>query len=356
MSVKLVRLKESLFYLKIGPGTILSTFINRYAGRYASAHVASRGPGDARPTATQIIHDELLEGRLTGKVCLIAGCSSGIGIETAKTIASTGPGSEKAGEALHGVIDPARVELLLMDQGSLASVRRCAAEFLTAAKNQLNILICNAGVMALPQHTKSADGHEMQLAVNHLSHFLLFKLLQPALLASASPECPSRVVMVSSSAHRGRGIQFNDINFDEAYDPWAAYSQSKTANVYMASEIERRYGPRNLHATSLMPGSIVTGLLRNFPDLLETTRAGDPTINEELKSAAQGAATTVWAAVSGDLKSRGGLYLENCDIAGPASTNVTPNGPGYAEHAYLPDAERRLWEVSLDMVGLASDI
>lgn len=153
------------------------------------------------------------------KVFLITGCSSGLGVETAKALATTGatlyltarnvPAAETA---LASILKPGKVELIEMDLSSLAGIRAGAEQFLARSK-QLNVLICNAGVMAIPNLTATVDGFETQFGVNHLAHFLLFQLLKDTLLASSSFEFSSRVVAVSSSGHRGGGIRVNDYNY-----------------------------------------------------------------------------------------------------------------------------------------------
>ena len=163
--------------------------------RYAAVHKNIKGPGDARPTALQIIHDENLEGKLTGHVALITGCSSGIGIETARALYATGVtlyltarDLAKAKSTLPDIIASDRVHLLKLDLMSLDSVRACATEFLSKSQT-LNIFIANAGVMACPEG-KTKDGFEIQFGVNHLAHFLLFNLLKPTLLAQQNRSCP----------------------------------------------------------------------------------------------------------------------------------------------------------------------
>jgi NAD(P)-dependent dehydrogenase (short-subunit alcohol dehydrogenase family) len=187
-----------------------------------------------------------------------------------------------------------------MDLSSLANVRAGAQEFLSKSKT-FDVLICNAGVMAVPApSTTTADGFETQFGTNHLSHFLLFNLLKPTILSSSTPTFNSRVVMVSSSGHLNGVIRFGNFDFksgDEEYSPFGAYSQRKTANIYMANEIDRRYGSRGLHATSLMPGGIKTPLQRHIsPGLLARWKT-DSTMDVYLKSIEQGAATTILAAI-----------------------------------------------------------
>ncbi|RSL49829.1 hypothetical protein CEP54_012231 [Fusarium duplospermum] len=121
------------------------------------------------------------------------------------------------------------VHLLKLDLDSLACVRAFVKEFLSKSE-KLNILINNACVMATPDG-QSEDGFETQFAANHLAPFLLFQLLKPALLRASGPNLASRVVMVSSSAHRFSEVEFDNINLEGIYDPWKAYAQSKTATI-----------------------------------------------------------------------------------------------------------------------------
>lgn len=162
------------------------------------------------------------------------------------------------------MVDSPQVHLLHLDLNSLASVRACAEEF--KAKSQtLNILIENAGVMACPEG-RTADGFETQFGNNHLAHFLLFYLLKPVLLASSTLDFNSRVVIVSSAAHRFGSVHFDNISLQGEYKPFKAYAQSKTANIRAANEIDRRYNSQGLHAFSLHPGVIQTELLRHISD------------------------------------------------------------------------------------------
>ncbi|KAM0552398.1 hypothetical protein ACHAPJ_007958 [Fusarium lateritium] len=250
--------------------------------------------------------------------------------------------------------DPSRMELFQMDQGSLASVRAAAAAILKKT-SKIHCLINNAGIMAIPDLRFTADGHELQFGTNHLSHFLFFQLLKPALLAATTPELPSRVVNLSPSSHNIHGINASDnYSFQRGdYDPSVAYGQSKTANIYMANEIERRYGAKHLHATSVHPGVVATGLTRHMhPDAFKGMEHIYPT----MKSVEQGAATSVWAAIGDAWKHDGGKYLVDCAVAGPATGGedkmITPK---YAPHAYDVEKATGLWEDSLKLVGLEGD-
>lgn len=336
--------------------TLFSTTASM-SSRYDAVHQNSKGPGDARPTALDIVKDEGLEGKLSDKVVLITGCSSGIGIETAKALNATSAklflgvrDTAKGQAALSDILKPGHVELLKMDLNSLESVRAAAEEFKTKS-NTLNILINNAGVMATPEG-KTADGFETQFGTNHLAHFLLFQLLKSTLIASSAPGFSSRVVCLSSSGHRGAGIQFDNYNFEKGdYAPWTAYGQSKTANIYMANEIERRYGSKGLHGLSVMPGGIMTGLQVH---VIEQISPGLEAAQKYMKSPEQGAATTVYAALSKEWEGRGGRYLEDCQ-EGQKTEDPSPLAVGYHPRAYNEEGEKRLWTDSLKFVGIKDD-
>ncbi|ATZ47691.1 hypothetical protein BCIN_03g00030 [Botrytis cinerea B05.10] len=200
---------------------------------YALSHEHPSGPGDARPTAQQIIQDEGIEGQWANKTILITGCSSGLGVETARALAATGAtlyltvrDVAKTKAILGDLLQLDRIHLLTLDLNSLASVRSCASEFLSRSES-LNILIENAGVMTTPEG-RTMDGFETQIGTNHLGHFLLFQLLKPVLLASATPEFNSRVIILSSVGHRISDVHFENLNLEGEYEPWKAYGQSKT--------------------------------------------------------------------------------------------------------------------------------
>ena len=326
------------------------------------------GPGDARPTAADIIKDEGLAGRWTDKVILITGASNGIGVETARALYATGAHlflpvrDMKKGESVvqdivskaeAGAQGKGKIELLQLDMASLESVRACAAAFLSKSK-QLNVLICNAGVMACPE-SRTVDGFETQFGVDHLAHFLLFQLLKDALLSSSTPQFASRVVCVSSSAHLMSPVLFDDYDQKkQGYDKWRGYGQAKTANIHMANEIERRYGARGLHALSVMPGGIMTGLQVHVSKEELDSWAANPTIQSMIMSVEQGAATTVWAATAAAWEGKGGRYVENCQEAVPTSPEMYGMG-GHAKWTYDAEAAQRLWKESLPMVGLPSE-
>lgn len=328
--------------------------------RYEAVHADPKGPRDQRTTALQIIQDNDLAGKWSNKVVLITGCSSGIGIETARALKETGAkvyatarNLDKARTQLGDILEPGRVELLELKLDSLTSVRACAEEFQNR-ENKLNVLINNAGVMALQERQVTEDGFEMQFATNHLGHFLLFQLLKPQLMAGSSSEFQSRVVNVSSHGHRMAPMAVDDLNLEAPgkYNPWAGYANSKTANIYMANEIERRFGSKGIHSHSLHPGGIETGLGVHQVEMLSQL-AQDPRMQKVMKSPEQGAATTVWAAVDKVWEGRGGEYLDDCQISKPFNPDDWMGAPGHASWIHDAEAERKLWEASCEMVGVS---
>ncbi|KAL2678953.1 hypothetical protein Neosp_009707 [[Neocosmospora] mangrovei] len=325
------------------------------ATRYSSVHRSPNGPGDDRPTAKQIIQDEGLEGRMDGKSVLITGCSSGIGIETAQALFLTGAtlyltarNLDKAKKALGDLVKSSRVHLLELDLDSLESVRACAKEYLSKS-DTLDILVCNAGVMATPEG-RTKDGFETQLGTNHLGHFLLFNLLQPTLLAAAAHGHSPRVIILSSAAHRWGEFDPSNVNVEGNYDPMVAYGASKTANLWTANEIERRYGASGIHAWSVHPGFVQTDLGRHMSSDQMGATMSDPYLASILKNAEQGAATSVWAAVASALDGKGGKYLEDCSIAEAWDPSTPQSHPGYAAHAYDVEKAIKCWEKSAELV------
>lgn len=331
---------------------------------YAADHANPQGAGDKRPTALQIIHDESLGDRLAGKVMVVTGAASGIGLETARALSATGASLilpvrdvEKAEASLAPVLSSGRTSLVPMDLSSFASVRQAAAMILEKSGGVVNVLVCNAGVMGIRELGLTADGHETHFGTNYLGHFLLFHLLKRALLAGSTPQLKSRVVVLTSSVHRTCRLGgSDDYNFQKGgYTPEAAYARSKLANVYMASELDRRYAHRGLRATSVHPGGIMTEISRHMDSQFVPTLMKSERVVKTLKSAEQGAATTVLAAVGKAWEDRGGRYLEDC---GEAERGVDDNlgfGPGYVEQTYDPGEEARLWEDSLEIVGVDRD-
>jgi NAD(P)-dependent dehydrogenase (short-subunit alcohol dehydrogenase family) len=334
-------------------------------GQYSAIHANPQGPGDGRPTALQIIRDEGLENKLIGKVIVITGATSGIGIETARALYATGAtliltarDTKKAETAFADILETKRAIVVEMENTSFDSIRTAAAEILKKANNQINILVANAGVMGIEELRLTKDGHEMHFGTNHLGHFLLFQLLKPALLTSSTPEFHSRVVVVSSAAHRASDLNESDnYNFQKGGYTWVlGYANSKLANIYMANELDRRYGQKGLHATSLHPGAIDTGLSRHLgPEFLKQVM-NDERVVKVAKSHEQGAATTVVAAVGKDWEDKGGKYLDNCEEAVRGKDDYSMYGPGSIRQTYNQEEEQRLWKDSLKIVGVEDDM
>jgi NAD(P)-dependent dehydrogenase (short-subunit alcohol dehydrogenase family) len=297
---------------------------------------------------------DILAGKdLTGKVAVVTGGYSGIGLETTRALAAAGAkvyvpvrNFDKAAETL-ATIKRGEVIPLSMDLGDFASIRRFVAEMLED-ETQIDLLINNAGIMACPE-ARVEGGWESQFGVNHLGHFLLTKGLLPALLAADAP----RVVCLSSIAHRRGGVNFDDINFEKTvYEKWTAYAQAKTANALFALGLDMKYAEQGLRAFSVHPGGIMTPLQRHL-DNEEMIALGwlDESGNlSELaaslfKSTTQGCTTTLWAATSEQLDGKGGLYCEDCDVADLADEN-TPRYFGVAQWAVDPALAKELWELS----------
>ncbi|KAG8168684.1 hypothetical protein KVR01_001433 [Diaporthe batatas] len=345
--------------------------------KYAEVHKREnqRGVGDARPTGVQILKDEnRFDGSLDKKVAVVTGCSSGIGVPTVEALAAAGcivyggvrgASIERAKEAFSSVLkDPRtkdKVHLLDLDLTSLASVKGFADE-IKKRESRVNLLINNAGIMAVPTRVLTKDGFESQIGTNHLAHFYLFQNLKDLLIAGskASPDFASRVVCVSSSAHKNNPVILDDINLAKpgSYEQWKAYGNSKTANIWMANHIERLYSSQGIHAYSLMPGGIATPLQKHVPEMMESVKELE-TVKNYMKNTEQGCATTIWAATARDLEGRGGVFCEDCCVIGKMDT-VGNNGidnlaPGYAEWAYDPEGEEKLWKVSNELVGLEAN-
>lgn len=292
---------------------------------------------------------------LSGRTAIVTGGASGIGIETVRALAHAGAdvtiaarneaAAREVAEQINGEVGAQRVSWDFLELGDLSSVRAFAERW---GDRPLSILVNNAGVMACPLG-RTKDGFETQFGTNHLGHFLLARLLVPALEKGA----PSRLVSLSSAGHMYSPIVFDDPNYEHrAYRPFEAYGQAKTANALFAVEFDRRHRDKGIRAFSVMPGVINTNLGRHMtPELREELgiKPGSKTGLESMyKTAAQGASTSVWAAASPDLDGTGGLYLEDNAQAVPWSKGL-PRGTGVMPHALDPDAATRLWDLSEEL-------
>lgn len=293
--------------------------------------------------------DEMLQGRdLQGWRFLVTGASAGVGLEMVKVVASHGGevvgavrDLDKAVTALRqaGLAGQARerVRLQQLDLASFASTRACADALLTQGDG-LDVVIANAGVMAVPQG-RTEDGFETQFATNYLGHFLLANRIAPLLKSGG------RLVVVSSAGHRGADVDLDDPSFEQTpYDPLVAYRRSKTATVLFAVEFDRRHRGRGVRAAAVHPGAVLT----------DTTRAmieAQPSAASAFtwKTAAQGAATPLWAALVASPEEIGGRYCEDCHVS---AVEDDPNlRHGVRSYAVDPDRAAALWRKTEAMVG-----
>ncbi|MFF4043419.1 SDR family NAD(P)-dependent oxidoreductase [Streptomyces sp. NPDC001816] len=296
--------------------------------------------------------DDVLEGiDLGGKLAIVTGGYSGLGLETTRALTRAGAEvvvparrPDRAREALAGLD---RVEVDQLDLGDLESVRAFAERFLASGRT-VGLMINNAGIMACPQ-TRVGPGWEAQFATNHLGHYALVNRLWPAIEPGGA-----RVVSVSSRGHHFSGIRWDDIHWQQGYDKWEAYGQAKTANVLFAVHLDRLGREKGVRAFALHPGGIITPLQRHLPkeEMVEAgwiDEQGNVLNPEGFKSPQQGAATQVWAATSPQLEGLGGVYLEDCDIADPA-----PEGERLGVKAWATDPEQaaRLWALSAQLTGV----
>ena len=286
---------------------------------------------------------------LTGKRAIVTGGASGIGIETARALAGAGAdvtlavrdadAGHRTAADITATTGNIAVHVGRLDLADPASVAAFAATW----TGPLDLLINNAGVMALPDLQLTPRGWEMQLATNHLGHFALALGLHEALAAAGG----ARIVSLSSRGHLRSPVIFDDLNFTaRRYDPWLAYGQSKTANVLFAVEATKRWASDGITANAVHPGAIAaTNLSRHMdPEALAELRASGMF---SYKTIEQGAATSVLVATSPLLESVGGRYFEDCHeavVLDPGTEETS--GSGVAPYALDPEAAARLWRVS----------
>ncbi|MGA5897891.1 SDR family NAD(P)-dependent oxidoreductase [Streptomyces venetus] len=286
---------------------------------------------------------------LSGKTALVTGGYSGLGLETTRALATAGARvivpARRPAAARAALKEVPGCEVIPMDLADLDSVRAATARIRDAA-DRLDLLMAVAGVMATPER-RVGPGWEGQLATNHLGHFLLASELYPLLAAADG----ARVVVNSSAGHTLTDIRWHDPHFRTGYDKWLAYGQSKTANALFAVHLDTLGHPHGVRAFTLHPGKIITGLQREMT-LQEQIDRGwvdehGTVIGIDFKTPLQGAATGLWAATSPLLDHRGGLYLENCDIARVSAPDEPMDDGGVRAYAIDPDSAARLWELSV---------
>ncbi|MEV3911899.1 SDR family NAD(P)-dependent oxidoreductase [Streptomyces canus] len=297
--------------------------------------------------------DDVLSGiDLSGKLAIVTGGYSGLGLETTRALTKAGARvvvparrPDTAWKALAGLDG---VELDELDLGDLESVRAFAERFLDSGRT-IDFVIDSAGIMACPE-TRVGPGWEAQFATNHLGHFALVNRLWPAIEPGGA-----RVVSVSSRAHHFSGMRWDDVHWRTGYDKWQAYGQAKTANVLFAVHLDKLGADRGVRAFSLHPGGILTPLQRHLPKAEMVERGwideqGNVLNPSGFKSPEQGAATQVWAATSPQPAGMGGVYLEDCDIAEPAVDGDETSG--VRAWATDPEQAERLWTLSAELTGV----
>ncbi len=294
---------------------------------------------------------------LNGRVILVTGANSGIGFEATRAFAAHGAhvvlgcrNEQKAAAAIAaitGAVPEASLELLTIDCADLDSVAAAADRF-RAGHRRLDVLVNNAGLMAIP-HERSPQGFEMQLAVNHLAPFALTGRLLDVLLATGG----SRVVAISSQGHRPGRIHFDDLQSERRYSPWRAYFQSKLANLLFTAELQRRLAAIDATtvAVAAHPGGAATNLGHDIPGMVGTlNRIAQPVVAWALQSAAMGALPTERAAtdatvVGGEYYGPDGLFEQR---GHPVRVRTSARARDRA-------VASRLWSVSEELTGVTYD-
>ncbi len=310
--------------------------------------------------ATSTAEDVVTGLDLTRVRAIVTGASSGIGLETARALARAGAdvtlavrntdaGAQAAADIATSTRNE-RVRVAALDLAHQASV----AAFVQRWHGPLHLLINNAGVIPSTL-SRTAEGWELQFATNYLGHFALSLGLHDALAVGARDRGEARIVAVSSTAHMRSPIVFDDLHFERrAYDPQAAYAQSKTADALFAVEATRRWAADGIVANAVNPGGVATGLQRDFTqqqkEYLADAEAAGVFVYKTVK---QGAATTLVAAVAPAFAHTGGHYLTDGREAHtvPNDADLFANGDGVKQWALDPATAQKLWTVSLALIG-----
>ncbi|WP_328980334.1 SDR family NAD(P)-dependent oxidoreductase [Streptomyces canus] len=290
---------------------------------------------------------------LSGKTAVVTGGYSGLGLETTRALTATGARvivpARRPDVARTALKEVKNCEVIPMDLADMDSVRSACAH-ISGRLDRLDLLMAVAGVMATPER-RVGPGWECQFTANHFGHFTLACELYPLLAAADG----ARVVANSSAGHTLTGIRWHDPHFRTGYDKWLAYGQAKTANTLFAVHLDALGKDDGVRAFALHPGKIITRLQREMP-LQEQIDRGwvdehGNVIGDGFKTASQGAATGLWAATSPLLAGRGGLYLEDCDVAHVSAPGTPMDDGGVRAYAIDPDEAARLWALSLAVTG-----
>jgi len=316
--------------------------------------------------ANSTTEDILAEVDLKGKRVLVTGVSAGLGVETARALVAHGANAvgaardlEKARRATSEVSKAAAetgtsFELIEVDLANLKSVL-AAADKLVADGRLFDVIIANAGVMATPLG-KTEDGFETQFGTNHLGHFVFVNRIAKLIKDGG------RLVNLSSSGHRFSNVDLNDPNFETTpYEPFGAYGRSKTANILFAVAFDQRHRERDVRATAVHPGGILTELGRHMDQAqmeqmlkqINEQAAAEGKEPFQFKTVSQGAATSVWAAVVAPAEGVGGRYCENCHVSDVVADDAKLGvlNEGVRGYALDPENAKALWKKSEELVG-----
>ena len=305
--------------------------------------------------------DDVLQGLdLTGKHVVVTGASGGLGAETARALASKGASvvlasrnlkaTEAQADSIRQSTGNEQVMAVALDLADLDSVRS-AAEEIKGIFPKLDILINNAGIMAVPLD-RTVQGFESQFGICHIGHFLLTNLLLDSLKAAGK----ARVVSLTSGGHKIGTVNLEDPNFEtREYEKWDAYGAAKTANAQFAVGFNARYQSEGITANAVHPGMIMTDLSRHLTqeDIEKFMQDQDAaTMMSQMKMVPQGAATSVWAATSPELEGKGGLYLEDCQVG----VKVEEGEPthGYYDFALNAELSEQLWVKTEALIATVS--
>jgi NAD(P)-dependent dehydrogenase (short-subunit alcohol dehydrogenase family) len=295
---------------------------------------------------------------LTGKTAIVTGATAGLGLVAATELAAHGAvvtmavrdvaRGEKVARAIIDAYPEAEVSVSSLDLMSLASVREFASGYVKGHK-RLDILINNAGIMGLPQREVTADGFEAQFGTNHLGHFALTGLLMPLIAKTKG----ARVVTVSSNLHKTGRMNFDDLMGEKSYKPWAAYGQSKLANLLFTSELQRRLTKAKVDAiaTAAHPGWSNTSLMKSGPMKGRSKfmlDLGQWVTDRMAQPGTMGALNELYAATAPDVRGN--------DYFGPDGKSEQKGYPRKVDRSTFAKNEadaKRLWDVSEKLTGVS---
>ncbi|MER7722116.1 SDR family NAD(P)-dependent oxidoreductase [Streptomyces flaveolus] len=306
-------------------------------------------PFSAATTAEDIVAGQ----DLSGTTAVVTGGYCGLGLETTRALTAAGARvivpARRPHVARAALQEVKGSEVIPLDLADLDSVRSVCAH-IRDRMDRLDLLMAVAGIMATPER-RIGPGWEGQLTVNHFGHFTLACELYPLLAAADG----ARVVVNSSAGHTLTGIRWHDPHFRTGYDRWLAYGQAKTANALFTVHLDALGQGDGVRAFTLHPGKIITGLQREMT-LREQIDRGwvddhGNVVGADFKTPSEGAATGLWAATSPLLDGRGGLYLEDCDVARVSAPGTPMDDGGVRAYAIDPEEAARLWDLSVAVTG-----